>query len=201
MRGISWPAENRSASQVGLCCMSRRRQQLLVKCQQIFIYTRLRRSITAGGFKLQFISNRTSVFGIWRRAVCHNNSNEVQHLPHGTASITNDTVEKRAHSIGRSLHRVTRLGSSVAFSVCYNESQNFYMWISQFSLRALLQIRPTKCTHFNVTITNVTKLLHVSALTDPPSVTAVVQTGLTVICNTRTRLSGGLSHGFKLQLC
>jgi hypothetical protein len=39
MRGISWPAENRSASQERLCSMSRRRQQQLAKCQQMFIYT------------------------------------------------------------------------------------------------------------------------------------------------------------------
>jgi hypothetical protein len=69
MREISWPAENRSASQEGLCSMSRRKQQLLVKCPQMFTCTRLQRPITPGGFKLQSIRNRASVFGIWCRAV------------------------------------------------------------------------------------------------------------------------------------
>jgi hypothetical protein len=46
-------------------------------------------------------------------------------------------IEKRAHSIGRSFHSKTRLGSSVAFCVCYSESLKFYMRVLQFSLRAL----------------------------------------------------------------
>ena len=68
---------------------------------------------------------------------CQNNSKQVQHLQHGAAYITNDIIETRAHSIGRSLHNKTRPGSSVAFCVCYSESLKFYMWVLQFSLCAL----------------------------------------------------------------